>query len=386
MIDPAVGQSAQSAPAVDGSSRPAVTRTEGSAGLPRVHPLIQTAGAYSWRLIAVALVVLGGLWLVRRLWIVLLAAGIALMLSRVLIVPTTWLRNRGVPRVLSALLALVGFFVALGLIGTLIGAAAADEFDQLGTTVDEAVVEVETWLIDDAPIDITRQQLDDLRNQIDERTTEWFRSRGDSLVSGAVVAFEVLASLLLALITAFFFLKDGPRFQQAALGALPERRRPMARRLAARAWTTLGGYLRGAAVLGVLEGFIIGLTLWITGSSLVVPVMLLTFLGAFVPFVGAIGAALVAVLVALATAGFGAALIVAIVAFVVQQLDNDVLAPVVYGRALELHPLSILFSIAAGSALFGPAGAVLAVPVAAVVLNVLGEYCAVRAADQPTPA
>jgi predicted PurR-regulated permease PerM len=281
---------------------------------------------------------------------------------------------------------LVGFFVILGLIATLIGAAAADEFDQLGGTVDEAVVEVETWLIEDAPVDITRQQLDDVRDQIDERTAEWFRSRGDSLVSGAVVAFEVLASLLLALITSFFFLKDGPRFQQAALRALPERRRPMARRLAARAWTTLGGYLRGAAVLGVLEGVIIGLTLWITGSSLVVPVMLLTFLGEFVPFVGAVGAALVAVLVALATGGFGAALIVAIVAFVVQQLDNDVLAPVVYGRALELHPLSILFSIAAGSALFGPAGAVLAVPVTAVVLNVLREYRTVRATDQAAPA
>jgi predicted PurR-regulated permease PerM len=365
---------------IDLHDRPPVTSTVGEVRRSgRVHPLIESAGSYSWRIIAIAIVVLGSLWLVRQLWVVLAAAIVALMLTRILIGPATWLRSRGLPGAISALVSMLAFFALLAAAGTLIGAAATDEFDQLGTTVDEAVTDVEDWLVDDAPFDVSRAQLQDFRTQLEERSGEWFRSSSGSLVSGAVVAFEVLAALLLAIITTFFLLKDGSRFQRLAVRALPERGRAVAPRLGARAWTTLGGYLRGAAMLGLVEGVIIGITLWLTGASLVVPVMVVTFLGAFIPFAGALVAGVIATLVALATAGFGAALIVAIVAIVVQQLDNDLLAPVIYGKALELHPLMILFSITAGSALFGPAGAVLAVPVTAVTLNVLNEYRTARA-------
>ena len=111
----------------------------------------------------------------------------------------------------------------------------------------------------------------------------------------------------------------------------------------------------------------------LVGSSLVVPVMVVTFLAAFVPLVGAIAAGVVAVLVALVTAGPVPALIVAAVAIIVQQLDNDLLAPVIYGRALKLHPLVVLLGIAAGGALFGFVGTVFAVPVLAVAINAVSE-------------
>lgn len=366
---------------VDLDQRPTVTSTlDNRRGSGRIHPWVQTGGAYSWRLIAITIVVLGALWMVQRLWVVVAALLVALMITRALISPAMRLRRRGLPAALASLITLLAFFLLLGAAITFIGRAAADEFDQLGGTVDEAIADVETWLVEDAPIDISQAQLDDFRAQLEDRAVEWFRTSSGTLVSGAVVAFEVLVAILLAIITTFFLLKDGPRFQRLALRAVPERQRDVAPRLAARAWSTLGGYLRGAAMLGLVEGIAIGITLWLVGASLVVPVMVLTFLGAFIPFVGAILAGVLAVLVALATAGFGAALIVAIVAFVVQQLDNDLLAPVIYGKALQLHPLLILFSITAGSALFGPVGAVLAVPVTAVVMNVINEHRSIRAA------
>jgi predicted PurR-regulated permease PerM len=157
------------------------------------------------------------------------------------------------------------------------------------------------------------------------------------------------------------------------LGHFPEERRPLVSRLAARAWKTLGGYLRGSAMLGVIEGIIIGTTVWIVGGALAVPVAIITFFAAFVPFAGAVVAGAVAVLVTLVTAGFGEAVIVLIVAVLVQQFDNDLLAPVVFGKSLELHPLVVLGSLVAGSTLFGPFGAVLAVPVSAMVINVIAE-------------
>jgi predicted PurR-regulated permease PerM len=138
-------------------------------------------------------------------------------------------------------------------------------------------------------------------------------------------------------------------------------------------------------MLGIVEATIIGLTLFLAGGELVGPVVIITFLGAFIPIIGAFLAAVIAVLVALVTGGVGTAVIVAIVAFVVQQLDNDLLAPLIYGRALSLHPVSVLLSVVAGGALFGFAGTVLAVPIVAVVVNVSKELRAAPPSDQEVP-
>jgi predicted PurR-regulated permease PerM len=126
-------------------------------------------------------------------------------------------------------------------------------------------------------------------------------------------------------------------------------------------------------MLGFIESIAIGLALLVSGASLVVPVMILTFVAAFVPLVGAVFAGVMAVLVALVTGGFVSAAIVGVVALAVQQLDNDILAPWVYGRSLALHPVVILVSVVGGGALFGIAGTLLAVPVVAVVVSVVKE-------------
>ena len=135
----------------------------------------------------------------------------------------------------------------------------------------------------------------------------------------------------------------------------------------------MGGYLQGSATLGLIEGIIIGGTVWLVGGSLAVPVGVITFFAAFVPFAGALIAGVIAILVTLVTAGFGGAVVVAIVALVVQQLDNDFLAPWVFGRNLDLHPLIVLVAITAGGTLFGAFGAFLGVPVSAVLINIFAE-------------
>ena len=197
----------------------------------------------------------------------------------------------------------------------------------------------------------------------------------------------MVVSLIIGLIVTFFAIKDGERFARWAQRQLPPDRHALAERLASRAWRTLGGYLRGAATLGLLEGTIIGLAVALVGGRLAIPVGVFTFLMAFIPILGAIAAGVMAVLVALATGGTTAALIVLVVVVVVQQLDNDLLAPVVYGRSLQLHPVVVLLSVAGGGALFGIAGTLLAVPVTAVVLNVLREArLANREADAGSPA
>ncbi len=359
----------------------------------RVHPVVERLTAYAWRLLVLAAATVGLLWLVAQVWVLLLALVIAFYLTRLLDLPVRWLRARGVPAGLAsiaALTALIGVFVLLGWI---VGPRVVDQFDSLQPTVREAIEDVEDWLVEDAPvIDIGREDLDRYKEQLGDAAATALRSSGGTLVNGAVLAVEAVTGLLLGLVTTFFFLKDGGRIQRWSLHFVPRERRRIAARMGKRAWATLGGYLRGVAILGTLEGAIIGITIALVGGELAWPVAVITFLAAFVPIAGAIFAGVLAILVTLATTGVADAVIVAIVALVVQQLDNDVLAPVIYGRSLQLHPLAVLFSLVAGSALFGFAGVVLAVPVTAIAVNMTAEARAVReeeraalVGDEPEP-
>lgn len=340
---------------------------------PLVHPIVARAGAYSWRLIAIGIVGWALLELVTALWVLLLAAAVAVLLGRALDPVARVLRRRRLPPALVATVTLLGFLAALGGIMSLLVPAIVDEFSDLGPTLEQAVDDLEDWLVEDSPFDVSRQDIDDFRDTARDRLTESAESQGGTVVSGTVVAFEVITGLVLALITTFFLLKDGDRFSRWVLGFVPDHRQALAARLARRSWQTLGGYLRGSATLGVIEGVIIGLTVQIVGGALAIPVAVITFFAAFLPFAGAVLAGTVAVLVTLVTAGFGEAVIVLIVAVVVQQFDNDLLAPIVFGRNLQLHPLIVLGAIVGGSTLFGIFGAVLAVPVTAVIINVMAE-------------
>lgn len=336
-----------------------------------VNPVVDRLGAYSWRLIGIGIIAYVALMVLGKVRLVVLALVVALFLTVVLSAPAHWLRRHGWRPLLATWAVMLGFFAVLIGAGVLIAPAIGDEFDRLGPTLEEAGNDIKEWIIKDSPFNVDEERLDELQAQATDSVRAALRNSGGVILKSAVFALEIVGALLLALVLTFFFLKDGPRFQQWALRQLPEERHDVARRLATTTWRTLRGYLRGSAMLGVIEAIIIGLTLALAGASLVVPVMVLTFLAAFVPFVGAIFAGVVAVAVALATAGVLPALVVAGVALAVQQLDNDILAPFVFGRALQIHPAVILIAIAAGGTLVGLAGAFLAVPVTAVVFNVV---------------
>ncbi len=347
----------------------------------RINPTVARLGTYAWKLIGIGLVGWALLNLLNALWVLVLTAAVAVLLGRALDPVAATLRRRGMPRALVAFVTLFGFLLGLATIVALLVPAMVNEFSDLGPTLENAIDDVEDWLVEDSPFDISRQDIDEFREEAGDRARDALERQSGAVVSGTVVVFEVITGIVLALVSTFFLLKDGDRFCGWMLGHFPEERRPLVTRLAARAWRVLGGYLRGSALLGLIEGFIIGTTVWLVGGALAVPVAVITFFAAFLPFLGAVIAGAIAVGVTLVTAGFGKALIVLIVAVLVQQFDNDLLAPIVFGRSLELHPLVVLGAIVAGSTLFGAFGAVLAVPVSAMLINVVAEARAVNNVD-----
>ncbi|MFP5320215.1 MAG: AI-2E family transporter [Acidimicrobiia bacterium] len=342
----------------------------------RVPRALEVAAAWSWRLILVGVALWGLAMLVSSLWVVFLPVAVALLLATALTPVRRVMTDRGVPLPLAMLGVVVVFFGVLALAGFLVVPPLVDEFRDIGATLESAADEVQEWLVD-GPLGLDREMVDDARRSI-ERSVEDARVSDGALMDGATLAGTFLAGLLLSLVVAFFVIKDGPQIQRAVLSWFDERQQTRLRAAGNAAWSALGGYVVGSASLGAFEAVVIGATMLIVGAGLALPVAVLTFFAAFFPFVGAVTAGIVAVSVTLVTSGAAAAGIVALVAVAVQQLDNDLLAPVIFGKALELHPLIVILAITTGGALAGLAGAFVAVPLVAVLLR---ATTAVRAVD-----
>jgi predicted PurR-regulated permease PerM len=181
----------------------------------------------------------------------------------------------------------------------------------------------------------------------------------------------------------FFFLKDGESIWAFVLRAFKGKNLVKARRVGERSLNVLGGYVRGTSIVALVDSFFIGLALVIMGVPLALPLAALTFIGAFIPLIGATLAGILAALVALVANGPLAALIVVIVVIVVNQLEGNFLQPVVMGQALSVHALVILLALTAGTILAGIIGAILSVPLVAV------GWAAIKAwnsGDHITPA
>jgi len=305
-------------------------------------------------------------WLLLYLRVVTIPIFVALLITTVLVPPVRWLTARGWPSLAATWVVILAAIGIIAGIVALMAPSIADQFDDLGGEVDAGIAEIETWL-SDGPLGIEDV---DLRAATDRLVEQAGSGGTGQLVEGAALLAEVIAGALLAMVMTFFFVKDGSQLAASGLGLFPARLRDRARRAADAAWTTLGGYVRGTMAVGVVNAVVIGVGLAIIGVPLVLPLAVLTALSAFFPLIGAVVAGFVAALVALVSEGFGSALAVIGLVVIVQQIEGDVLSPLVLGKTLRLHPLVVLLALAIGTVVAGLVGAFIAVPLTAVGVSV----------------
>lgn len=330
-----------------------------------VPRLLALTAAYAWRFLVVVAAAVILVYVLVTLRLIVIPMVVALLLSTLLVPLAERLRRRGLPSLLAAWIVFAGSLAVLAGIVYFIVPAIADELDNLSRDVRQGTEDVITWLTE-GPLDLTRAEIDGYVDRIADQV----RERQSSIVSGAFrgayLLVEVVVGTLLTAVLTFFFVKDGNRISTALLEMFPRRRQDDIRTVARRSWEALGAYIRGTAIVGLVDAVAIGGTMLVLGVPLVVPIAVITFFAAFFPLVGAVVAGVIAALVALVTTGFLPALILVAATIVVQQVEGDVLQPLVLGRAVNLHPLVILLSLTAGAIVAGIAGAFLAVPVAAV--------------------
>ena len=329
-----------------------------------IPPGLRLASELSWRFLVVATAIVVLALLLARLRLVVLPLFVALLLATVLWPVVDALRRRRWPRALAALAVLAAGVAVVAGVAAAIVPPVAGEVDDLDAGVRGGAERLEEWLVE-GPLGLSEGQVGDVVERGERQLRENASAIAGGAVSGAVVFLEVAAGAVLTVVLLFFLLKDGDRIWRWVRRLFPVEARDEVDEVGARVWRVLGGFVRGTALVALADAVGIGLALWAIGVPLVLPLALLTFVGGFIPLVGATVAGFAAVMVALVSNGFAAALLVVGAVVAVQQLEGHVLQPFVVGRNVALHPVAVLLAVAAGGILWGILGAFVAVPITA---------------------
>jgi predicted PurR-regulated permease PerM len=316
-----------------------------------------------------------------KLHIVVLPVFGALFLTTALYPIHQRLRAAHLPSAVAALLSILLAIALVAGVLALVIPEFVDGAEELGRTAAEGADKL-TQQLEDGPIGLDRAELDRLIDRAVDAARGNAGGIGQGVLNGAGVALSVLGGVFLSLVLTFFFLHDGERIWRFLLSFVPRHRREEVHAFGLDVLIVLGGYLRGVLFVATVDAIFIGLGLVVIGVPLVVPLMILTFLAAFIPLAGAFTAGAVAALVALVSGGVLDALLVVAVVTAVQQIEGNLLYPVIMGRSIELHPVVILTCVVAGGVLYGITGAALAVPLTATIWAGIQRF---RLQDDPVP-
>jgi predicted PurR-regulated permease PerM len=326
--------------------------------------------------------------LVQQIWSALLPLSLALLIASVLQVPARFLEERlHFPKAAAAGAVVVGSVLVVVALGFALAPAVAGQSTDIIDSAVGGLQELQNWVQDTNFL--TRDQVDAAIQALQDRLASSGGQIADGVLTGVSAATSAVVTLVVTLILTFLFLKDGHRFQPLVRRMTGPRVGPHLVEVLKRIWKTLGGYIRTQALVSLIDAVLIGAGLLLVGVPLAIPLAVLTFVGGFIPIVGAFVAGVLAVLVALVSEGLTGALIILAVVVAVQQLEGNVLSPWLQSKSMQLHAGVVLLGVTLGSTLFGIIGAFLAVPVcavAAVIIRYLDELVEVVTIPALAPA
>lgn len=326
-----------------------------------VTPLVRKAAAWSWRLLLIFAAVVVLLWIFKRLEIIVVPVALATILAALLMPAVDFLHRRGAPRGGAVALMLLGGFAVVGGILAFVIGQFIDGTPELVDQVSRSIDGVRDWLID-GPLHLSRDQIDNAGNAAIEALQNNQERVTTGALSTAGTVTEIVTGAVLVLFTLIFLLQGGRNIYGFLTLIFPQTVRERVREAGRAGFYSLIGYVRATFLVALVDAVGIGTGLAIMGVPLALPLASLVFLGAFIPLVGAVIAGALAVVVALIAKGLIYALITVALVIGVQQLEGHVLQPLVMGRAVSIHPLAIVLTIAGGGVLAGIVGALLAVP------------------------
>jgi len=344
---------------------------------------LRNLGFSSWLLVGFVLVIVGLIWLLAETSTIVMPVILATVLGAVAGPAVGWLEGHGVPRIGGAILVLVGL-VAIGvLIFCLVFGGISAQAGDISAKMDTSLDKIQGWL-SDVGVDNAQSAKEGAQEAAPEiRTT---------LLSGVAAGVEGLKSLVFflafAILSTLFVLKDGPvmhRFINRHLG-IPQADANIVTTNIAK---SLRSYFLAVTIIAAFNAIVIGGAALLLGVPLAGTIAVVTFVGAYVPFVGAWVAGGFAVLIALSTGSTSDALIIGVVALLANGVLQQLIQPFVMGATLSLNPLVVLVVTIGAGSLFGMVGLTLAAPLTSAAVHIANELQARNggaARGRPAPA
>jgi predicted PurR-regulated permease PerM len=338
------------------------------------------AGTVSWLTLGVlglAAVAVVGLSFFKTIVLPVLFAAIA---AAIFIPLVDRMQRARVPRGVGALITIVLIVALLAGVLTLVGRSVLAQSDELAAAFEQAFDDLQVWL---AGLGVDAE----LVQQAGSSLSSLFSSGGGgglltSAASAAGSAASLVIGLFLGVVFLYFLLRDArtlPAWAERNMGA---DRAGHAGSVATSAATVVRRYYTGRAVVALFDAVVISAAAAILGVPLVPAIFVLTFLGGFVPYIGAVVAGTLAVVLALPI-GVVQALIMAAVVLLVQNVLEQLVEARVVGQTLGLHPMVVIVATTIGGIAAGLSGLILAAPLTATVVRVRNEF---RALQESPPA
>lgn len=342
---------------------------------------LKVATAYAWRFLVLAAVIAVLVWIVIQLRLLIIPLLAAILITALVWPLFSWLLQRRLPRWLALILTLLlTIAVVVGLLWIAIWQITQDAASVRDRTV-QGIAQFRDYLIE-GPLHLTGGQIDDAVRQ----AFGILQEQAQLLLSGALAIGSTLGhvatGILLTLFILICTLADGGGIWRWTVRLFPVRARSAVDGAGRAGWRTVINFARTQLLVATIDAIGIGVGAALLGVPLAAPIGVLVFLGAFVPFVGAVLTGALAVFLALVYNGPWIALWMLVIVLGVQQLEAHVLQPLLMGSAVKVHPLAVVLAVAGGAMVAGIAGAVFAVPLAAFV-NVVWLYLSRRGWEQP---
>ena len=324
------------------------------------------------------LAVVLALWLLYRLQTIVVWSILALFLAIGLKPAVDWLERRRVPRALAILTAYLGLLLVLAAFVVVAAPALIQQGTELLQTLREqggiggAAEGLASQFGFGAAVHAIRPQLDALPAQIAGSVGSF------STVTSSTIS--TVSGVLSVAVLAFFFLYDGPQVVDAGVRLLPERHQPRTARILRDSAGAISGYIRGNLAISVIAGLSALAGMLVLGIPYALPLSVVLAVLDLVPMVGATLGAIPVVLAALTVSPLKAVIMLAYI-IVYQQIESNVLNPLIYGRSDQLPPLVVFLAFLVGSLLFGIIGALIAIPTANIIRILVTEWLDGRTAS-----
>jgi predicted PurR-regulated permease PerM len=328
---------------------------------------LRTLGFSSWLLVGFVLIIVGVMWLLGQTSTIVMPVILATVLGAVAGPAVGKLERHRVPRIAGAILVLLGLVAIGALVFLLVFSGISAQAGDISAKANSALDKIQGWL-SDLGVDNAQKATDGAKEAAPEiRTT---------LLSGVAAGVEGLKSLAFflafATLSTLFVLKDGPvmhRFVNRHLG-VPE---PVANVVTTNIAKSLRSYFLAVTIIAAFNGVVIGGAALILGIPLAGTIAVVTFVGAYIPFVGAWVAGGFAVLIALGAGSTSDAVIIGVVALLANGVLQQMIQPFVMGATLSLNPLVVLVVTIGAGALFGMVGLTLAAPLTSAAVHIANE-------------